>query len=269
MKSWPIIFSAPMIRALIEGRKTQTRRLAWKPWEPSPDAGNKTVPKDAVVLRDGRKSARPSIWQRVKPGDQLWVKEAYSIVKESTDYETGGEYSAYDWEEDFYGDPQIYLAGDLRGGHKSAVYFPADGEDKTPSEMWPCIGLDGKILCEKEIPWRNPLYMPRWASRITLTVTETRRQPLRDITEEDALAEGATSRPGGYAGPDWSMDWSQIGTRSRVTGHPLAQHDIALGSARFAFLSYWNDLHGKPGDLSPSERNPEVVSMTFTVAVRA
>lgn len=72
MSDHPIIFSAPMVRALLDGRKTMTRRLAWH--EPTPK-----------VAHTGRspKRARPlslaTTWQRVKRGDRLWVREAWRI----------------------------------------------------------------------------------------------------------------------------------------------------------------------------------------------
>ncbi len=109
-------------------------------------------------------------------------------------------------------------------------------------------------------PWVSPIYMPRWASRLTLLVTDVRVQRLHDISEEDAQAEGATSRPGGYADPDWCMDWSRIGTR-RSNGKLLTQHDIALGSPRWAFASYWNHLQGPDA----WDANPWVVALTFSM----
>jgi len=62
MTDRPILFSAPMVRALLDGRKTQTRRLAWRDAEP-----NAGVPV-------------PTLWRRVVPGDRLWVRENFAYV---------------------------------------------------------------------------------------------------------------------------------------------------------------------------------------------
>lgn len=68
----PIIFSAPMVRALIDGRKTMTRRLAWKVADRQPDiiAGGSHARMSAIVRRS-------SPWQRVRPGDRLWTRETW------------------------------------------------------------------------------------------------------------------------------------------------------------------------------------------------
>jgi hypothetical protein len=122
-------------------------------------------------------------------------------------------------------------------------------------------------------PWRPSIHMPRWASRLTLTVTGVRVQRLQEISEADARSEGASWRLGcsGFLGKDagWSMDWSRVGEMSAFAHRkpggpakaPLTEKDISLPDARMAFASYWNSLHGPDA----WDANPWVVALTFTV----
>jgi hypothetical protein len=184
----PIIFSAPMVRALLDGRKTQTRRLALVEDRRWPDGD---------VFKE-------SLWQRVKPGDRLWVREAWSLVPASAYRCSEGVQQTLNPAEPY--DAAIYRAGWDRstGG----------------------------------LRWRPSIHMPRWASRLTLTVTEVRVQRLQEISRGDAMEEGcphANMRDG----PD-PRDW---------------------------FRSLWNSLHDKFG--TTWNNNPEVVALTFTVERRA
>lgn len=77
MKVRPIIFSPPMVLALLEGRKTMTRRLAWSP-PVAPSLGPGAMPKAAVVRLKpggGLVTIVPTPWQRVKVGDRFYVRE--------------------------------------------------------------------------------------------------------------------------------------------------------------------------------------------------
>lgn len=136
MTEHPIIFSAPMVRAILDGRKTMTRRLL-KP-QPQEDIG--------LWLAE-RKPAR---WTR---GDRLWVRETWRTLQK--------------WDDD----PPRRLMADI-----DKIDYAADGFPRNPLWAW------GRT--------RASLHMPRWASRITLLVTDVRVERLQDITRGDCMTEG-------------------------------------------------------------------------------
>lgn len=155
MKERPIIFSAPMVRAILDGRKTQTRRVV----KPNPDLGfpEKWCDKLKTVDRfagDYRKYCPYGV-----PGDRLWVRETFY-----DDIQPEGRLTSHT-DEDF-----------------ENLYYRADGEccDQIPECQCADVGKP---------KWRPSIYMPRWASRITLEVTGVRVERLMEITEEDAKAE--------------------------------------------------------------------------------
>ncbi len=125
MTDRPIIFSAPMVRALLEGRKTMTRRIAWKPLRLIGEGGFGRV----GLLQD------PSPWQRVQPGDRLWVRE--------------------NWQSDVrnVGRPPRDVP------RTEPVWFAAGGDP---------INSPGAFAIQAT-GWRPSIHMPRWASRLTLT----------------------------------------------------------------------------------------------------
>jgi hypothetical protein len=204
MADRPIIFSAPMVRALLDGRKTQTRRLVKRgPVREWLDAGFNL----AFVNDPGNASALP--YQR---GDRLWVREA--------------------------GNWQAAGTCQITGRH---MRFGAYGADADPSAF---SFFGGKK--------RPSIHMPRWASRLTLTVTEVRVQRLQEISEEDALAEGVDDErccraPSREFGPG---DWGNA-----CCGQPT------VTDPREEFRALWTSIHG-PGAW---DENPEVVALTFTV----
>ncbi len=147
----PIIFSGPMVRALLDGQKTMTRRLLYSERK----ARGNVIPASAAMMsveRNGRQVAlwppmasspehyfTLSGWQSVKPGDRLWVRENFAV----TDSVDGVD----------------------------IVYYAADNERRTV-KLTPCI------------------HMPRALSRLTLIVTATKIEPLQEISFDDALEEG-------------------------------------------------------------------------------
>lgn len=152
MKERPILFSAPMVRALLNGTKTQTRRAIKPEWWRCLD------PED----EDDRAAALKQCPYGA-PGDRLWVKETWC--------------SAY-----------------ARGCF--GVMFRADGlfrQTGKRAEKGPHFD-GGSPQPNPIVKWRPSIFMPRWASRIKIEITEVRVQRLHDITDEDAVAEGCPPR---------------------------------------------------------------------------
>ena len=158
MTDKPIIMSAESVRAILAGRKTQTRRVV-----KLTDFRQSDTPGYDWSFRDRRGCwndvSTERLMQRYCPyqvGDRLWVRETW---KKSLH---GGEYDA---------DGAEYVH-DCPG-------YKADGKYRC-----------GKPVNDLEYGWRSPIHMPRWASRLTLEVVESWPERLHDITEEGAIAEG-------------------------------------------------------------------------------
>ncbi len=150
-----IIFSADSVRAIREGRKTQTRRLI----KPQPSAGVRASALVPSGIEDGHgRELRPRYW----PGKRYYVKETWCCEIDSDSAKPTGRY----W---YLLDNLDVVAIDDDGGHR----YRKNGEEASP--------------------WISPMRMPRGAARYVIEVTEVRVQRLQDITEEDARSEGCES----------------------------------------------------------------------------
>ncbi|ENH0814092.1 hypothetical protein ABV228_003942 [Escherichia coli] len=152
MKERGMIFNGEMVRAILDGRKTQTRRPVKFPVHDKnlgcELAGNELA---------GELSAGNYLNSAFgKPGDRIWVRETFCPV-DDTQY--GGE----KWV-------------DYRATPKFEASHPA-GWDSAPNDA-------------EALKWRPSIHMPRWASRILLEITDVRVERLNAISEEDARAEG-------------------------------------------------------------------------------
>ena len=170
MKERPILFSGPMVNAILEGRKTQTRRVIKNP----PGRGDWIPAEMCATTSEGwQTSGHSGVWwcdgngddQDVvrcpfgKPGDRLWVRETWGFVN---------------W------DGWANTASTLRwrsNGRLCKLVGPEFVSGLPPSQR----PRDG---------WRPSIHMPRWASRINLEITDIRVERLQDISEGDAIAEG-------------------------------------------------------------------------------
>lgn len=207
----PILFSAPMVRALLAGTKTQTRRVI-KP-QPSADfisasfdtAGALTLCPAALAFSPLHNALR----RLHKLGDRLWVREAW------------------------------HAARSLDRTPPRDIPRDADIEHAATARSYAEIGLKGKL--------RPGIHMPRWASRLTLIVTDVRVQRLQDISEEDARAEGAYVAPrSGRVADDY------------VT---MAIAGSWFASGRGWYADLWDRINGTGSWAA----NPWIAAYTFTV----
>lgn len=154
----PILFSGPMIRAILDNRKTQTRRVI----RPQPINYKPRLFDGRWFYNNCGNGGEEMRCPYGKPGDRLWVKEKHVLL-----------------DRDGWIDPAQPRDAMIHGNRNGVGY--ADFEHDPDSER-----------CRKELgyKWRSPIHMPRWASRILLEITEVRVQRLQDISEEDAIAEG-------------------------------------------------------------------------------
>jgi hypothetical protein len=189
MRERPILFSGPMVRAILDGRKSMTRRVI----KPQPE-----MEFDGEMLPDGTGYGG---WAPVLPpwskwpyrvGDRLWVRETW------------------------------------------ATNEPIWDDDKAESFAVPAMVDRSMIIyravCEKNRKWRPSIFMPRWASRITLEITGVRVERVQDITEGDAREEGITD-----------------GGCLNCGEHEPCGCDNPQPDARDAFIWLWDSINKKRG----------------------
>ncbi len=181
----PIPFTGPMIRAIQERRKTQTRRII-------------------RVTKAGKDFRSP---YGVK-GDHLWVRETWQAWSCMSP-----EYDEWDLAEE--------LGADIEH-HTNRIEYKATSDSTGP--------------------WRPPMFMPRWASRITLVNEGERIERVQEITEEDAIAEGIRKNDHGQ--------W--------LPAYPSASGYV---DPRKAFWSLWDSINAKRG--YGWDKNPRVRVVTF------
>lgn len=191
-KSRPILFSGPMVRAILAGRKTQTRRVIDRVaglGVVTCFGGSETTGYD-FALRDRR-----DMWNEFRedellrrcpygqPGDELWVRETWGEVR------------------------YVSVAG-MRPRDSKIVYRADDPDDPV----------------DRPMGWNPSIHMPRWASRITLTVKAVRVERLHDISHDDAIAEGILG-----------TKWAEA---------ELTLREQALPLSVLAYSHLWQEING-------------------------
>ncbi|WP_030130818.1 morphogenetic protein [Pseudomonas sp. QTF5] len=180
----PILFSAPMVRAILEGRKTVTRR-AVNP-QPVLTDGSGFSWKGHLFGSgsDSRETSRNfsrHCCPHGRPGDRLWVRETFALL--------GNEDGVcVDWNDKLVKGNERDAARIFRASCTVGDYGLWQIPDKAAWKP------DTDEL-QYEGAWRPSIHMPRWASRILLEITEVRVERLQDITYEQAAAEGVHRGP--------------------------------------------------------------------------
>ncbi|HEJ7022435.1 TPA: hypothetical protein SMF52_003713 [Serratia marcescens] len=175
MKERPVIFNSEMVRAILNGRKTQTRRVI----NPQPTLSERTgfnwkgaaygigsTYRDTV--RNFANCFKTCPFGQV--GDRLWVRETFAVL--------GNE----------DGCPIDWNGNLIKGDEKQAarIYKASCWQEPGNYGLWSIPDRETQY----EGTWRPSIHMPRWASRIMLEITAVRVERLNDISEEDAKAEG-------------------------------------------------------------------------------
>ncbi|MGP4843356.1 hypothetical protein ACTXGQ_04425 [Marinobacter sp. 1Y8] len=201
VKERPILFNGEMVRAILEGRKTQTRRTL----KEQPPEGCSAIEHPRIfaplVIRRGEEQPGPDIfgvftedgeWSLKspygQPGDRLWVRETWR------------QFNAVDE----CGCSETPCPCPKTG----CVLYRADGDDS-------------------ESRWLPSIHMPRWASRITLEITDVRVERLKDITRAGAKAEGVERHEDA---------WTDYLHRTEFH---------TAGDARSSFCTLWESINGK------------------------
>lgn len=221
MADRPILFSGPMVQALLAGRKTQTRRLAKfvseqtnGNWHCHGNGAGMMGMDDAQVRQWGH------TYSRFEVGDRLYVREEWRVGKK--------------WDET---KPSLLPARSM------SVLYGAGGCAANVAG-W---GYLDKLGAGGMPDWagrrRAGFHMPRWASRLTLTVTDVRVERLQDCSEQDAWAEGLSGDPSG-------TPFIDVGDRM-----------LAADAAAYCYRMLWDHINGE----GAWAENPWIVAVSFDV----
>ncbi|HEJ7121073.1 hypothetical protein FHU12_3249 [Serratia marcescens] len=214
MKERPVIFNGEMVRAILDGRKTQTRRVIAN-----------VSPDNCIPLHKPTKT-KDGIYTHVmdapghglcpfgQVGDLLWVRETWGVISHEFDESD----RIIDWVPDRPA-TAIHEMPFGNGYYSGHAIYAADGEF-----TWGDDDGQGERSC-----WKPSIHMPRKASRILLEITAVRVERMNDISEEDAKAEGV--KPAGDMLPDYPDTFL------------TPKGDFA--TAKVAFQRLWQSIYGE------------------------
>ena len=212
MRELPILFSTPMVQAILNGTKTQTRRI-FKDENGeariSTDVTRVNVSTNGVAtltfpLADGTFATKVYTYKCPYGGigDRLWVRETWANTERG----------------DLLSKPLIPFY------YNKAIAYKADCDKEV-------FSLGGNYTPrEYDFKWHPSIHMPRWASRITLEITNIRLERVQDITEEDARAEGVERQKDGL-----------------YKDYLLREHVSGCSTSEASFQTLWESINAKRG----------------------
>ncbi len=250
VKETPIIMSGNHPKLILDGIKTQTRRVVKLPdapnhlgdWEPTFLGGDGTTRDSRGILVpriDGIWHTRTGKFIKCpygQVGDRLWVRETWRVESFMEGepimfgYKDGQTKECWDTE-----------SPDYESWEERVSIQSTEDAEKAHSKQ----GDDGVYhwdIGQSPCRWRPSIHMPRWASRITLEITEVRVERLNQISELDAFAEGC---------------------RNQVLSDFAPNFDIVVRPASEVFSELWDSLNAKRG--YGWEVNPWVGVISFKV----
>lgn len=254
MKIKPILFNTEMVKAILDNRKTQTRRVIKPKYKPEESGWNIVTNKHTgefcyCEYYDEYEASTRRLNPSYFSGDILWVRETWNYGYVET---SDAEYSHEAWFEEI----------DYRErGNESFIdcishfYYKADDEASD-------IGMI----------WRPSLHMPKEAARIFLKVTKVHVEKLQDISEYGVQLEGVRYTDFGMYTPSWnvSIDGGQTFHAAKPIHYPgyhiedVTSPDQCYPTARLAFANLWNSTLKKSDVNEYSfEANPLVWVYTF------
>ena len=208
----PVIFSGPMVRAILDGRKTQTRRLV----NPQP-----TISVDGHWCKPGRSGKTTAQYRKIIQGpphqERMEYLEPPELIYELWDcpYQVGMKL----WVRETW-KPTGMLADARPSLTKACRRFAYKTDPEQLKRDW-------------SIPWRSPIHMPRWASRITLEVTGVRVERLTSISRMDCVREG------------WPHDNDPAHHLLQISQVEAGLDDENIDDAAICwFADTWESLHG-------------------------
>lgn len=235
MKERPILFSGPMVKAILDGTKTQTRRVM------KPQAEQVKHPIWVVAIDEPLWFLSGYNGETYEyrcpyglPGDRLYVRETFRHFGNL--YRHGMVYEQV-----------LYQTDDA--AREIPYFHTGDGKINPPVRKWWNTG---------KYPWTTARYMPRRYSRIDLEITEVRVERVQEITEDDARAEGAKPcfwyTGGGRLPESEHRNLAGPGLKSQLEGTPAT-------SWRNGFANLWDSINAKRG--FGWDENPWVWVITF------